>query len=115
LPDISPDHRLVVYGSLAPGKSNHGQLAGLAGTWTAARMRGHFQDRGWGSGQGFPGLTPDPSGPEVEVQVFTSADLPAHWARLDAFEGADYARVLVRVDIGGGTALANIYAVGVAP
>ena len=114
MPDVNSDHRLVVYGSLAPGKSNHGQLAGLTGTWTVARMHGHFQDRGWGAGQGFPGLTPDPTGPEVEVQVFTSADLPAHWARLDAFEGADYGRVLVEVEIDGATVRANIYAVGAA-
>jgi gamma-glutamylcyclotransferase (GGCT)/AIG2-like uncharacterized protein YtfP len=114
LPGVNPDHRLVVYGSLAPGKSNHGQLAGLAGTWTPGRMRGHFQDRGWGAGQGFPGLVPDPAGPEVEVLVFTSADLPAHWARLDAFEGADYGRVLVEVEIEGATVRGNIYAVGAA-
>ena len=112
MPDVNPDHRLVVYGSLAPGKSNHGQLAGLTGTWTPGKVRGRLQDRGWGSSQGFPGLTPDPTGPEVEVQVFTSADLPAHWARLDAFEGADYARVLVELEVEGKTARANIYAVG---
>jgi hypothetical protein len=41
-------------------------------------------------------------------------DLPAHWARLDAFEGADYGRVLVEVEIDGATVRGNIYAVGAA-
>jgi gamma-glutamylcyclotransferase (GGCT)/AIG2-like uncharacterized protein YtfP len=112
---MSADHRLAVYGSLAPGKSNHGQLAGLAGTWMPAIVHGHFRDAGWGTGQGFPGLVPDPAGPKVAIQVFTSADLPAHWARLDAFEGEDYRRVLVEVEVAGETVTANLYAVGPSP
>src|SRR5579862_9903898 len=94
---FGPEHRLVVYGSLAPGKSNHHQLTGLSGEWRPGRVRGWFRDVGWGTGQGFPGLTPDPAGPEVAVQVFWSMDLPAHWARLDVFEGADYRRVPIDV------------------
>jgi gamma-glutamylcyclotransferase (GGCT)/AIG2-like uncharacterized protein YtfP len=114
LQEIDPDHRLVVYGSLAPGLSNHGQLAGLAGTWAPGVVRGHRLEAGWGPGQAFPGLRLDAAGPPVEVLVFTSADLPAHWARLDAFEGADYGRVLVEVEIEGATVRGNIYAVGAA-
>ena len=107
------EHRLVVYGSLAPGKSNHHQLAGLAGAWLPGHVRGWFRDAGWGTGQGFPGLTPDPAGPEVAVQVFSSPDLPAHWSRLDAFEGADYRRVRIAATTEDGVVEANIYAVGV--
>ncbi|WP_394762535.1 gamma-glutamylcyclotransferase family protein, partial [Phenylobacterium sp.] len=73
---MSVEHRLVVYGSLAPGKSNHHQMDGMTGTWTPGTVRGHFRDIGWGTDQGFPGLTPDPAGPEVAVQLFTSPDLP---------------------------------------
>ena len=109
---MRPDCRLAVYGSLAPGKSNHHQLAGLPGDWRPGVVRGWFKDAGWGTSQGFPGLTPDPEGPEVAVQVFSSQALPAHWARLDAFEGADYRRVRVAVTTDEGVVEANIYAVG---
>jgi gamma-glutamylcyclotransferase (GGCT)/AIG2-like uncharacterized protein YtfP len=33
----------------------------------------------------------------VDVQVFESADLPEHWARLDEFEGSGYRRVVTVV------------------
>jgi gamma-glutamylcyclotransferase (GGCT)/AIG2-like uncharacterized protein YtfP len=94
---MSIDHRLAVYGTLAPGQSNHGQLVGLKGAWSRGTVRGTLHQAGWGAGEGFPGLTLDPQGAAVAVQVFTSPDLPAHWARLDAFEGADYRRVAATV------------------
>ncbi len=112
---MTPEHRLAVYGSLAPGKSNHHQLAGLAGEWSRGTLRGHFSQQGWGASQGFPGLRLDPDGPEVAVQIFTSADLPDHWARLDRFEGADYQRVTVEVATEEGPLLAQVYGVGGAP
>jgi gamma-glutamylcyclotransferase (GGCT)/AIG2-like uncharacterized protein YtfP len=106
------EHRLAVYGTLAPGRSNHGQLTGLAGVWTHATVRGERLAKGWGTGAGYPGLRLDPTGAEVDVQVFTSPDLPAHWDRLDAFEGADYRRTAVLVrDASGVVSEAFIYAV----
>lgn len=108
---MGPEHRLVVYGSLAPGKSNHAQMDGMTGTWTPGTVRGHFHDGGWAAGQGFPGLVPNRDGPAVEVLVFASLDLPAHWARLDEFEGQDYRRVVVEVTVAGSCLPANIYAV----
>ena len=105
-----PEHRLAVYGSLAPGQSNHHQLDGLAGRWQAGVVRGRKLESGWGAAVGYPGLRPDPAGPAVAVQVFTSPDLPDHWARLDAFEGAEYERVAIAVDLGGETIEAQIYA-----
>jgi len=107
---MGPEHRLAVYGSLAPGKSNHHQLDGLGGEWQPGMVRGHLVSSGWGAAQGYPGLRPDPLGPEVMVQLFTSEDLPAHWARLDAFEGDEYQRVLVDVDLGTYAVRANLYA-----
>lgn len=104
------DRRLAVYGSLAPGGSNHDQLAGLKGDWQPAMVRGRLVESGWGAAQGYPGLRPDPFGPEVHVQVFTSDDLPAHWARLDAFEGEEYERVVVEADLGTYSTQAWIYA-----
>jgi gamma-glutamylcyclotransferase (GGCT)/AIG2-like uncharacterized protein YtfP len=110
---VSAEHRLAVYGTLAPGRSNHGQLAGLSGAWSDGTVRGTLHQAGWGAGEGYPGLTLDPEGPEVAVQVFASPDLPTHWARLDAFEGADYRRVPVRVTgPDGAETEAYIYVVG---
>lgn len=77
---MNVDHHLAVYGSLAPGRSNHGQLAGLAGTWVAGTVRGRLRDNGWGAGLGYPALTLAGDGEAIAVQLFVSADLPAHWA-----------------------------------
>ena len=44
------------------------------------------------------------------MHVLDSAGLPAHWSRLDAFEGDQYRRVLVPVHLDGGSvAVANLY------
>jgi gamma-glutamylcyclotransferase (GGCT)/AIG2-like uncharacterized protein YtfP len=110
--DLGPEHRLAVYGSLAPGKSNHGQLAELSGDWTAGALRGRLFQDGYGTGGRYPGLRLDRDGAEVAVQVFTSAELPAHWARLDRFEGAAYTRVEVEVMTVLGPMSAQVYVVG---
>ncbi|UVO54417.1 gamma-glutamylcyclotransferase [Sphingomonas sp. SUN039] len=91
------DTRLAVYGTLAPGKPNHHQLDGMSGSWARGTVRGRLVNAGWAADGGYPALVLDPAGGIVEVQVFTSADLPRHWTRLDAFEGADYRRVAVTV------------------
>jgi gamma-glutamylcyclotransferase (GGCT)/AIG2-like uncharacterized protein YtfP len=93
----SPEHRLAVYGTLAPGKPNHHQLAGLTGTWRHGSVRGRLVEGGWGSAMGYPALIPDEKAAPVAVQLFESADLPAHWQRLDDFEGDGYRRVAVAV------------------
>ncbi|MBX3480329.1 MAG: gamma-glutamylcyclotransferase [Caulobacter sp.] len=72
------DQRLAVYGTLAPGRSSHDQMAGLTGTWTPGVVRGRLAANGWGATEGYPALIPDPDGPEVDVLLFRSADLPAH-------------------------------------
>jgi len=107
---VNSDQRLAVYGSLAPGESNHDQLAGLSGGWWPGVVRGWKVDSGWGAAAGYPGLRPDPAGPEVAVQVFTSPDLPAHWTRLDAFEGDEYQRVEIEVVSEERAITAQIYA-----
>lgn len=91
------DTRLAVYGTLAPGRENHGQLAGLIGVWRGGTVRGWLNPVGWAAPMGYPGLLLDAEGPLVSVQLFESTDLPHHWARLDEFEGTDYRRALTRV------------------
>ena len=83
-------HRLVVYGTLAPGHPNHSQLTGLDGRWSPGQLRGRLVDAGWGASLGYPGPVLDPRAGVIGVQVFESADLPAHWSRLDEFEGPGY-------------------------
>lgn len=88
--------RLFVYGSLAPGRANAHVLADLHGTWQPASVKGTLRQEGWGAALGFPGIVLGDGG-EVSGQVFTSKELQGHWARLDAFEGEGYARVLANV------------------
>ena len=101
--------RLATYGTLAPGRANAGQLAKLKGNWQPGQVRGHLLEAGWGAEQGYPGLRLDPEGALVDVMVFTSDDLPAHWDRLDAFEGPGYRRVLTIVQTQAGPLQAEIY------
>jgi gamma-glutamylcyclotransferase (GGCT)/AIG2-like uncharacterized protein YtfP len=90
-------HRLVTYGSLAPGRPNHSQVAGLRGRWLRGQVHGRLVEAGWGARLGFPALVLDPEGPAIGVQVLESDDLPAHWSRLDDFEGPGYQRVVTTV------------------
>jgi gamma-glutamylcyclotransferase (GGCT)/AIG2-like uncharacterized protein YtfP len=71
-------------------------------------------DAGWGAGLGYPALVLDPNGSEISVDVFESVDLPAHWARLDAFEGAGYQRVVTTVRTSTGEVDASIYVLALA-
>jgi gamma-glutamylcyclotransferase (GGCT)/AIG2-like uncharacterized protein YtfP len=103
------EERLAVYGTLAPGRANHHQLADLQGQWRQGSVRGRRVEAGWGAAFGYPGLVLDPQGPEVEVQLFQSPDLPAHWPRLDAFEGDGYRRVATRVRTTDGELEAFVY------
>lgn len=96
MPAESPN-RLAVYGSLAPGKENHWVLKDLKGTWSKGTVRGHLHQEGWGAAQGYPAMRFDPSGQEIDVQVFESDDLPKQWQRIDEFEGVEYQRTLVPV------------------
>jgi gamma-glutamylcyclotransferase (GGCT)/AIG2-like uncharacterized protein YtfP len=100
---------LATYGTLQPGEINHHELAGLAGTWISGHVRGRLRQDGWGSAYGFPGLTLDPEGDVIPVKLFRSADLPAHWPRLDEFEGEGYRRVAVTIDTEEGVETACIY------
>jgi len=104
-------HRLAVYGSLAPGRENQGQLAGLTGDWSSGLfVHGEMVPSGWGAGLGFPALRWRFPGPRVAVLLFVSPDLEWHWSRLDAFEGRDYVRILVPVFAPSGFAtVANLY------
>jgi gamma-glutamylcyclotransferase (GGCT)/AIG2-like uncharacterized protein YtfP len=111
--------RLAVYGSLAPGRSNHHVVAPLGGEWTAGVVVGDRVATGWGSTLGFPAFIPRAEGPAMAVDVLTSGALPAAWPDLDRFEGAEYERVLVAVFVAASPdrslyTVANLYAAAAA-
>ena len=66
-------------------------------------------DAGWGASVGYPALVLQADGPAIDVEVFESADLPDHWARLDDFEGDGYQRVVTTVRTPTGEMDAFIY------
>ena len=103
------ESRLAVYGTLAPGRSNAHILAPLKGTWRAGTVRGRLHPEGWGMTEGYPAIILDDAGDDVAVQIFESADLPAHWPRIDDFEGDGYRRVPVAVTVSDETLTAYIY------
>jgi gamma-glutamylcyclotransferase (GGCT)/AIG2-like uncharacterized protein YtfP len=104
---------LATYGTLAPGRPNHQQLDGLEGRWLEGQVYGTLVDEGWGASFGYPALILDPDGSAIDVQVFESGDLPAHWPRLDDFEGPGYQRVVTTVRTPAGEIDASIYVRGV--
>ena len=106
-----PERRLAAYGSLAPGEANHHILDGIEGSWSSGSVRGVRHDTGWGAGLGYPGMRWDPTAEPIEVQLFTSSDLPDHWERIDEFEGEAYGRILVPVETAEGEIVCHLYAV----
>jgi gamma-glutamylcyclotransferase (GGCT)/AIG2-like uncharacterized protein YtfP len=105
-----PEMRFATYGTLAPGRPNHGQLVDLPGRWLVGQVRGTLLEAGWGAELGYPGLMLDPDEQqEIEVHVFESRALPDNWDRLDAFEGSGYRRVAVDVSTSEGVLPASIY------
>jgi gamma-glutamylcyclotransferase (GGCT)/AIG2-like uncharacterized protein YtfP len=109
-------HRLFVYGTLAPGQPNEHVLAEVCGEWESATVTGKLFHEGWGAALGYPGIVLDELGEDVPGLLFSSESLPEHWARLDAFEGDGYERVLTlarRKD--GSTVRAHIYKLSATP
>src|SRR5688500_5551043 len=101
---LGRDHRLFVYGSLAPGERHSDELAGLRGVWRPARVGGWIEHEGE-----YPVFWVDAEGPWQEVLLFESEALAGHWERLDAFEGEEYRRVVVEGDCDGVVVLGQIY------
>lgn len=103
--------RFAVYGSLAPGEANHHVIVDLPGTWEDGVVTGILRTPAERA-PGFPALCWRAGGPPVPARLLVSDALPAHWGRLDAFEGDGYRRILVPVHSADGAliAVANLYA-----
>jgi len=101
---------LFVYGTLAPGEENAHIMNGMDGKWHKANVRGIRYATGWGTHKKHPGFIPDANGEIINGLVFISDDLPAHWVRLDKFEGKDYQRVPIQATLENGKVIdAQIY------
>jgi gamma-glutamylcyclotransferase (GGCT)/AIG2-like uncharacterized protein YtfP len=108
-------YRLATYGTLAPGRPNHHQVSALEGRWRRGHVRGTLINAGWGADHGFPGLVLDSAGEDVMVDVLESSDLPAHWSRLDEFEGPAYRRVATTASTSDGPVETFIYVLDETP
>ena len=100
----SPDYRLIVYGSLAPGGVNNLLFEGLEGDWERCRIRGRM-----GNYRGFRYYKYDSDGEEFSVWLFTSLGLPERFPDLDDFEGEEYQRIVIPARVGERTVMAHIY------
>ena len=98
------DHKLVVYGTLAPGKVNHEILSSIEGTWDKCKINGHIFKK-----NGLPYFARDPNESQIEAHLFSSNLLPDSWNRLDQFEGSGYKRVLIPVTRTQGICVASIF------
>ena len=99
-----PSRKLVVYGTLAPEQPNHNVVEAISGSWTRCVVRGSVRRQ-----LGFPVLSWNPSGPEIQAQLLVSADLPRSWSRIDEFEGSAYTRHLIPAIHEGELIIANVY------
>jgi gamma-glutamylcyclotransferase (GGCT)/AIG2-like uncharacterized protein YtfP len=97
------DHRLVVYGTLRPGRENHALVAGL-GRWERTTIVGWMGS--WGR---YPAFVPDPNGERIEADLVVGEALERSWPELDAFEGPGYRRVVLTVDTIDGPLEASCY------
>ena len=112
---VTAEHRLATYGTLAPGRPNHHHVSALDGRWLRGHVRGTLIDAGWGADYGFPGIVLDRAGEDVIVDVLESPDLPAHWSRLDEFEGPAYERVTTTAFTRHGQLEVSIYVLAETP
>jgi gamma-glutamylcyclotransferase (GGCT)/AIG2-like uncharacterized protein YtfP len=105
-------YHLVVYGTLAPGRSNYDQVEHIVGTWRDnVYVEGEFVNTGWAIEFGYPVIRWKPGGSQVASYLLTSEMLPSCWTHLDHFEGPEYCRILVPVfDEQGFVMVGNIYA-----
>ena len=102
--DLASIPALIIYGSLAPGESNHSVIYPIRGEWKKATIKGKLQEGGWGSSLGYNGFIPVNSkdAETINCYVLFSEDLPANWDYLDEFEGDGYRRIQTEYELENG-------------
>lgn len=99
-----PSERLISYGTLAPGQSNHQLVADLRGHWEECVIRGSVH-----LDQDLSTFSWNPNGSEQKASLLMSDDLPMQWHRIDKFEGERYRRRLVLAKTQAGMTIAYVY------
>jgi gamma-glutamylcyclotransferase (GGCT)/AIG2-like uncharacterized protein YtfP len=72
---------LFIYGTLAPGRSNHHIIEAISGEWRSAVVKGRLLNEGWGAASGYPAIIPDEDGQAVSGFIVTCPD----WVKTLAF------------------------------
>lgn len=97
----NPDKFLIIYGTLAPNKPNHSKIEHIKGKWLKGIVKGRLVNAGWGAELGYFGFKHAPIEEQVHIEAYIlfSDELVDNWDHLDAFEGAEYQRVLALFEL----------------
>ncbi|MHA3050998.1 gamma-glutamylcyclotransferase family protein [Acinetobacter sp. ANC 4641] len=95
-------NQLFTYGTLRPGHANAHILGNMGGKWQIGYVRGVVHILDWGPDQGLPALVLDPQAEKIEGLLFSTEKLADNWEMLDDFEGFQYQRVMVDVELESG-------------
>lgn len=98
-----PQQKLAAYGSLQPGEANAHLLDGLEMHWRPCRIPGRIATL-----HGYKILHPTRTA-VTPGSLGRSSLLPQAWPRLDAFEGHDYRRIFLPVEVDSGYEVASVY------
>ena len=96
--------RLIAYGTLRPGRSNHHVVADIPGDWVPGRIEGYIDKSGH-----YPRYRPMRNGQWHDVEILVSPALPRYWRRIDRFEGPHYRRVIIPVSVRGKWCYGSVY------
>lgn len=100
-----PEIKLIIYGTLAPGKPNHHKISHIKGDWKPAVLKGgKLENKGWGADLGFNGYVPAKENEQTNISCYVlfSDELMKNWEILDEFEGAGYKRILAEYELENG-------------
>jgi len=109
-----PENILIVYGTLAPGRTNYHVIEHIKGEWQQGIVRGKLVKEGWGADLGYyafrhVNITEQE---EIKAFIFSSEELISNWEVLDEFEGSGYRRVLTKYELDNGEiGVGYVYAV----
>ncbi|KAA8732782.1 gamma-glutamylcyclotransferase [Acinetobacter qingfengensis] len=95
-------NHLFTYGTLRPNHENAHILKHIEGTWQKGFVHGVVHILDWGPDQGLPAIVLDEQAERIEGYVLSSDKLVEHWEMLDEFEGFQYKRVRVDVELESG-------------
>lgn len=109
----NPERSLIIYGTLAPNRPNHSKIEHIKGKWLKGIVKGKLVNDGWGAELGYFGFKHASIEEQVHIEAYIlfSDELGNNWANLDAFEGAEYQRILAQFELENGEiGVGNIYA-----